>query len=104
MEIPRKIRFFFQRLWRGWDDSDTWSLDMTIAKFVLPRLIRFKELEFITPSNDLKEEEWNEILDKMIVAFKYYTSDDQFRFNIQDFPEVEEGMILFSKHFNELWN
>jgi len=40
-----------QRLTRGWDDSDTWSLDVSVAKFLLPRLKRYRELRQGVPAD-----------------------------------------------------
>lgn len=37
-------KFLRQRITRGWDDSETWSLDSKITEFILPRLKRFKEI------------------------------------------------------------
>lgn len=68
--IPQRIKFLWQRLTRGWDDSDLWSLDYTIAKFALPRLREFK-LQAMGHPSSLTEEEWNMILDKMIWSMEY---------------------------------
>ncbi|MFW6046541.1 MAG: hypothetical protein ACOCP4_01980 [Candidatus Woesearchaeota archaeon] len=43
--IKRSVKHFFQKLKYGYSDRETWSLDMTIAKFVLPRLKRYKEID-----------------------------------------------------------
>ncbi len=99
--MRRRIKFFFQRLWRGWDDSDTWNLDLTIAKFTLPRLIRFKELNTGHPDN-LTEQEWNNILDKIINSLQY--TINQFDIEKEFDKEIQEGTILFGKYFNYLWN
>ena len=40
----RYWKFLWQRWTRGFDDSETWSLYDTIARFILPRLKRFKEI------------------------------------------------------------
>ena len=102
----RKIKFFFQRLTRGWDDSDTWSLDYTIAQFVLPRLKRFKELNIGAPS-DLTEETWDEILDKMIKAMentiKQWDEDLTEEETEKMWEETEEGHKLFGEYFSGLW-
>ena len=88
-----------QRLERGFDDSETWSLDITIIKFVLPRLKVFKEVCCGCPST-LTNEKWQDILDKMITAFELA---------IEGFPEkeelklVDEGLDLFREHFFHLW-
>lgn len=47
--IPRAIRFWFQRRTRGWDDSDLWSLDAATARFMLPRLRRFRQTTIAHP-------------------------------------------------------
>jgi hypothetical protein len=73
---------------RGWSDRDCWSLDWTIAKFTLPRLIRLKEMMHGVPNSmfeplpkgkydyDKKqmaaaEKKWNETLDEIIFAMDY---------------------------------
>lgn len=98
--LRRSIRFFYQRLTRGWDDSDTWSLDVTIAKFVLPRLKRFKELNNGFPYEETQES-WNEKLDDMIYAMEFELK--QFDTNDYDMNRVNRGFELFGKHFHYLW-
>jgi hypothetical protein len=56
---------------KGFSDSDTYSLDVTITKFVLPRLKRFKELHCGFP-NGFTMETWDETIDKMINAFEIH--------------------------------
>lgn len=95
-----------QREERGWDDSDTWSLDTTIAKFVLPRLKRFKEVNIGYPSFLPSIEEWNEILDHMIYAVEVL-SNDELKYGCDlkkmDWKRVQRGCRLFGKYFQNLW-
>lgn len=58
--------------------SDLWNLDITIANFVLPRLKRFKKENIGYPGIDEMDtpEKWDEALDKMILAFEYVISWD----------------------------
>ena len=37
----RQLHFYHQRNWRGFDGSELWNLDMTIVKYLVPRLRRF---------------------------------------------------------------
>ena len=101
----RKILFKKQRKERGWDDSETWSLDSTIAGFVLPRLKRFKEVNCGFPSL-LSEEKWNEILDHMIYAMEVI-SDEELHYGCtltkKDWKRVNRGCRLFGKYFQDLW-
>jgi len=101
----RDFRHWWQRRTRGWDDSDTWGLDGTIAEFVLPRLRRFKELNNGFPGHDLTWESWNAALDDMIYAMdicdqeKTSSQDD----DTVDWERVQRGLELFGKHFRDLW-
>ena len=49
--------------------KDIYSLDNTIARFVLPRLKFFKK-NIIGYPPDITFEEWKDILDKMILSFE----------------------------------
>lgn len=97
----RLIRFWWQRRTRGWDDSETWNLDVTVAEFVLPRLRRFKEVAITLPL-EMSEAEWAEELDCMIAAFEFVASDSNFTFTPWD-ESVQRGLELFGKRFIHLW-
>lgn len=100
--------------------KETWSLDFTIAKFVLPRLKLFKKLNNAYPgTGDMDTfEKWNKALDKMINAFEliatgdmYYGLMDDKKTSFADIrelceqkqKEIEEGLKLFSEWFQHLW-
>ena len=108
MKIKRSIRFFFQRIFRGWDDSETWSLDYPIAKFILPRLKRFKELNDAFPL-DTTPESWDEELDEMIWCFNFMITQRDWGRVGADFGTKEEwersqkGLELFAKRYFDLW-
>ena len=113
-----------QRIERGFDNSELWSLDATIAKFILPRLKAFRECHCGYPGN-LSDEKWNEILDKMIIAFDIYLNDDDLinseeiirKFHKQGFfkgrtlekclqlhADFEKGMEYFHEYWMSLWD
>lgn len=58
--------------------KELWNLDYTVAKFVLPRLIKFKENSLGFPGYDEADtmDKWQDILKKMITAFEYIVTDD----------------------------
>ncbi len=103
-------KYWWQRRTRGWDDSVTWNLDKTIAEFAIPRLKRFKEITQTCP-NDLTEEEWNEILDKMIYGFQRLNDEfdlllleeDQETINTNT-KKMNEGLRLFGEYLPGLWD
>lgn len=98
--------------------DDVWDLDHSIAKYVLPRLIKYKAImighpilpEFYSKediyfenkeSQDKNVKEWNIILDKMILAFRLMVKEDFL--NDEQNKQVNEGLLLFGKHLRALW-
>ena len=99
----RPIKHFWQRLTRGWDDSDTWDLDSTLAWWLVPRLKRFKELTNGYPGG-LTEKKWDEILDKIICAFSLISKEQwDWETDKEKVRQVDEGLDLFRKWYFDLW-
>ena len=96
----REKKFVKQRQTVGFDDSETWNLDMTIAGFVLPRLKRFKEVCAVHPG-ELTEEEWDGILDEMIAGFELISKT--VNHSKEEDKQANKAIKLFSKYFFALW-
>lgn len=92
-----------QRLERGFDDSETWSLDGTISKFIYPRLKVFLEdtKSLSCHPDGIDFDEWVSILEKMIRGFELL-SLDEVKTN-DECVIIEEALDLFRKHFHSLW-
>lgn len=92
-----------QRLERGFDSSELWSLDGTIARFIYPRLKAFLENVKEEPSypTHMTFDEWVGILEKMVNGFELMASD---RIKTKDEEDLEEETLkLFCEHFFNLW-
>lgn len=87
----------------GFNYEDCWGLDHAIACFVLPRLVHFKKVKQSYPSG-ITYEEWDEILDKMIYAFKEIVKENANFMIGENRKRVEEGIELFAKYFFSLWD
>lgn len=92
-----------QRMENGFDDSETYSLDVVISQFILPRLRRFRELVNGYPTELGSILEWKVILDKMIVAFELDTNRFECNFTETEQKLYEEGFELFHKYYHSLW-
>lgn len=69
---PDKLKKYQdQRLSRGFDDTETWHLDKTLALFLIPRLKRFLEVNNGFPSGET-EESYNEKLNFIVNSFEEY--------------------------------
>ena len=109
--------------------EELWNLHNTIAQYIYPRLKAFREKhggapgcfdykngeprysEKYGPHNKRKIcfKEWDKILDKMIIGFELWLSQDDWdcEYNSKEhnkrWSRIEEGMNLFIKHFNGSW-
>ena len=102
-EKHRQRRFEY-----GFDDTETWHMDRTIALFIIPRLKRFMEVNNGI-ANGETEESYYEKLRFIIQAFEnYYVSDKYFnsvdieeRKNLTD--DVKQAVEYLSKLWFEMW-
>lgn len=124
-EICMNIKWFFQKLFKGYSDSELWNFDYTMAKWILPRLKRFKKDSISFPAELETPDKWDEILDKMIWSFDYIVNQDKYEDEImekykdneidedghyrwiKDTKELsakcQEGLDLFGTYFRSLW-
>jgi hypothetical protein len=96
----RQARWKKQRKKRGFDDTELWNLNTTIATFILPRLKAFRKGSHGYPYALKNVEAWNKILDQMIEGFEQYVQDD---INKIDYEKTNKALDLFSEWFNALW-
>lgn len=81
--------------------KELWGLDYTIAKFVCPRLKAFKKICDSYPSNLSSFKEWQETLDKMILAFELLYEDRLY--SDEEQIKINEGLKLFAEYYQYLW-
>lgn len=96
-----KRKFIKQRIERGFDDSETWGLDHTIASFIVPRLERYQEL-----ANErlARDKEQVEDVDTLLEAMKLIERDEGiYDWNIEEEETVMKGLALFPEVFLKLW-
>jgi len=96
--VPEYLKQYEER---GFDDTETWNLFMGITKYILPRLIRFKEIPCGYPSN-LTEDKWDTILQQMIDAFELIKRDT-FIPSKEDQTIINLGLENFKEYFLDLW-
>lgn len=102
LRIRQRINHLWQRLIRGFDDSDTWHLDVVIARFALPRLKRFKELNNGFPG-DSTPENWAAEIDDMIYSLNAIVEMERETSYEVDSDRFYRGLTLFGMRFRELW-
>lgn len=106
----RYNKWLNQRYERGFDDTELWNLDATIARFVKPRLEVFKTIKHGCPGAYETEEAWNADIDKMIYAMDFVINGedpcdviDGKLTETENYKKYKEGIELFAKNFMGLW-
>jgi hypothetical protein len=97
----REEQFKQQRIERGFDDSETWSLRDTIANFIIPRLERYQEI-----ANDFlqRDEELINDIDCFLKAMELISRDNgTCIFTEDEKKQMEDGLDKFPKIFMTLW-
>ncbi len=102
---------------RGVSDDEVWSLDITFAEWIVPRLKLLKEVKCGVPSTFLPNtkdgrytdkqveagaKKYNDMLDEMIAGFELYANDGC-SLDSEQTKKVNRSMDLFKKHFYTLW-
>lgn len=92
-----------QRATRGFDDTELWNLDRTIALFILPRLKEYKNKEIGYSSSYENKESWYTDVEKMIDAFELIVSDEFFcNLTYEQEKIIDDGLDLFRKFYFSL--
>ena len=92
-----------QRLERGFDESETWNLDATIAKFIYPRLKVFIDDVKLLKCHpaDIEFDVWLNILEDILKGFKILSQDSE---RTEDEEKIiERGLDLFREFYHSLW-
>ena len=105
--MKRKIKKIIFRIKNGFSMRELWNLDYTLAKYILPRLIKFQENNNMSyPSEFKNSKEWHKCIDKMIWSFDFIVNDRDLESKdiVKDCKKCGEGLELFGKYFRDLWD
>jgi len=94
----------FKKMWKekGFEPTETWNLNSTLCRWIIPRLEYFIEVNYGFPAN-IEFEEWKVILNKMLNAFKLIVEYDCWDWTEEQDKEIQEGLDLFRQYFFNLW-
>ena len=114
-----EVRYGFQRMFYGFDSVDVFSMDTKFIQRYQKILKRYKETHWGHPA-DMTNEEWENIIDKMIFHLHYMNEDNVIKELENAVPEgwivgrkaisevmdkhKDEFFKLFSEHFFDLWD
>ena len=117
---PRKIKWFFQRLFRGYSDSDLWNLGfVVIDRFYEPihKFVEHQKEEGMSLPTQFESDpaQWLDILCKIDFSFEHqYRDEHEIGYEPtakmtdsekeEFYKKVQEGFDLFGHHLRDLWD
>lgn len=100
----REKKFKKQRIKRGFDESETYSLCDTIARFSIPRLQEFIEIYEACNMDTETRDEFIKKSKMLLDAFELITRAEGNRiWTPEEETRVEEGLAVFPDIFLGLW-
>lgn len=118
-DIYRKIRYGFQRMFKGYDNVDIFE---TFTKFVerYTKILAEYKKTHLSHATTMTNEEWEAIIDKMLYHLHYMDEDNVEQELEKDIPDSwsaspktiseimnrhkDEFFKLFSENFYDLWD
>lgn len=126
-----KIKWGFQRMFRGYDDPFVWSHYYWNSVYTIAALKELKRTHIghpaiLTEENDLHDDQsveknskrWDDLLDQMIAGFEAILEEDEVHIETEgkydhEKSEIkrkelhdifEKGMTLYMKYYRHLWD
>lgn len=120
-EWSDEVRYAWQRVFRGYDNRYWWSHFSEHSVMTRDALQVFRDRHVGSPTllYDDNHEQWNTILDKMIAGFQatidicdVHVLDDAGKYDFEATRQEvtrltaiqTEGLTLYTKHYNSLWD
>ena len=93
-----------QRFENGFDDTETWHMDRTIALFIIPRLKKFIEVNNGIPNGETIET-YNQKLNFIISAFENYYATNKYYESVDDNErkQLTNDVKLAVEYLSKLW-
>ncbi len=92
----------------GFDTSETWNLDYSMAEWIYPRLVHFRENTNSYP-HSMTEDEWYKVLDEIIDGIENYLkevwrSDSLLEQEQLGYEGYKRSMQLITDNLFDLWD
>jgi hypothetical protein len=102
-DVPERLDHFKkQREENGFDDTETWHLDKTLALFLIPRLERFIQVNNGFPNGET-EESFNEKLNFILKSFQQYYYDKNEEVSLELEKERVSNLKKAAAILGEIW-
>lgn len=88
----------------GFVNAETFNLDVSLSMHIYSQLCYFRDNCLNGHPGYMTFEEWKNIIDKMIEAFRLQIiTDNEWNISKNKQKKINYGMRLFIKYYNHLW-
>jgi len=107
--IPKRIKWFCQRGWRGYSDCDVWSFDGYLAEIISKGCIHLSKTTHSYPCES-SPEEWDKTLKEIAKDFEDYNKimehDEGYDKLTREEYDIKVGKMfaLLRTNFGNLWD
>lgn len=98
--LKYELKYAWQRAWRGYDDVFCFSMDSSFVALYKEAMKDFRNNLHSYPAN-MTEEEWDEVLDTMIILLSKMNLDDNYELSLL---AKDEFFKLFGEYFYDMWD
>jgi len=122
-EYGRQIKYAYQRVFNGYDETVTWDISSYLAEMLPKWMKTLKENKHGTPNSafeglpfenedegsysdeswEIAKKRWESVLDEIIVGFETYR-DDQWLSEEGSRGKFDKAMKLFVENFESFWD
>ena len=102
--VKSEVKYFFQRLIMGYDDSELWNMDLSFYRWLYPRLKRFAEVSDTYPSQYKNIEEWKGEISRIVKLLEKIVIEEHF-FEVDASIDKDKQEVLdwFHDNIDHLW-
>lgn len=100
--IKRKIKYFYQKLTRGFDDSEIWSIDYSFYDWILPRLKRYTEVIMSYPERCGSLENWINEINERIIQLERIVNNTEYSFPYHEYLTEKDKEKIKEIYGNEI--
>lgn len=108
MSVYHEIKWMYQRVRYGYDDTFLWDIGYSVAELLDKTLPKYFENMNGYPSYIGSMDEWRAIIREIIDGMQAARKLNEYDFSKENLEELvnkaDKGMLLFAKYYRDIWD
>lgn len=103
----RKLKIIWQKLTRGFSDEEMWELDVTMSKWLLPRIRHWNKTRH-GYFNGLTEKQTDKVVANIIESLEFNASGGVYDYTkrgyLKKLEKHAKGLRLLGEYWTQFWD